>query len=66
MGSGRQFDIATSGAKADHHEDWVGRFAPAGGTDLVVVDGGTSVAERDYIDPVNGDVVWFVKRFAAA
>lgn len=31
-----------------------------------MIDGGTSVADRDYIAPDMGDVVWFVNRIAAA
>ncbi len=58
--------FVTSGATIDHNEDWVGGFDTADVTDLVIIDGGTSVADQDYVDPVNGDVVWFVSRFAAA
>jgi len=36
------------------------------GSDLVVLDGATSVADRDYIDPVGGDVCWFVSCFVEA
>jgi len=61
-----QFDLVSSGATAHHNEDWVGRFRTVHGYDLVVIDGGTSVADRDYIDPEQGDVVWFVSRFADA
>jgi hypothetical protein len=61
-----QFETVSSGAAAQHNEDWVGGFRTAGQIDLVVIDGGTSVVERDYIDPEQGDVVWFVTRFAAA
>lgn len=61
-----QFETVSSGAQAQHNEDWVGGFRTADGVDLVVIDGGTSVAERDYVDPEHGDVVWFVTRFAAA
>jgi len=32
----------------------------------VVLDGATSVASRNYIDPDLGDVAWFVRRFSAA
>lgn len=57
-------EVISSGASPHHNEDWAGSFRTPGGTDLVIVDGGTSVADRDYIDPVRGDVVWFVSRFA--
>jgi hypothetical protein len=61
-----QIDLISDGAKANHNEDWAGSFLTPAATELVVIDGGTSVAERDYIDPGAGDVVWFVARFAAA
>jgi len=61
-----QFERVSSGATAHHNEDWVGSFHSGHGDDLVVIDGGTSVADRDYIDPEHGDVVWFVTRFACA
>lgn len=61
-----QIDLISDGAKANHNEDWAGSFHTPTSTELVVIDGGTSVAERDYIDPGAGDVVWFVTRFAAA
>ena len=59
-------ECLSSGAKAGHNEDWVGSFQGRDCTDLVIVDGGTSVAERDYIDAEHGDVVWFVAAFATA
>ena len=59
-------ELVTSGATARHNEDWVGHFRAPGASELVIIDGGTSVAERDYIDPAKGDVVWFVERFAGA
>lgn len=59
-------ESVSSGAQAHHNEDWAGSFSPPGGTDLVIIDGATSVAERDYIDPELGDVRWFVTRFVAA
>ncbi|RZA36373.1 MAG: hypothetical protein EOP92_05720 [Lysobacteraceae bacterium] len=59
-------ESVSSGATALHNEDWAGSFSTPEGIDLVVIDGGTSVADRDYIDPVEGDVVWFVSRVRAA
>lgn len=59
-------DLISHGAKPDRNEDWTGAFRSAAATELLVIDGATSVAERDYIDPREGDVVWFVSRFAAA
>lgn len=58
--------FVSSGASAQRNEDWAGSYQAPDGTDLVIIDGGTSVADRDYVDAANGDVVWFVKRFAAA
>ncbi len=59
-------EVVSSGAIAQHNEDWAGSFRTPGSTELVMIDGGTSVADRDYIDPVDGDVVWFVSSFATA
>lgn len=59
-------DIIAAGATPQHNEDWAGVFEHAGIADLLIIDGGTSIAERDYVDPVQGDVVWFVTRFASA
>lgn len=59
-------DSISDGAKPDHNEDWAGSFRTPARTELVVIDGGTSVADRDYVAPEEGDVVWFVTRFAAA
>jgi len=59
-------EARSSGAKADHNEDWAGAIHTSHGTDLLVLDGATSVADRDYIDPAGGDVCWFVSRFADA
>lgn len=61
-----QIEVVSHGAKADHNEDWAGSFGKPGTTELVIIDGGSSVADRDYIDAPGGDVVWFVTRFAAA
>ncbi|MEW6763966.1 MAG: hypothetical protein AB1437_24370 [Pseudomonadota bacterium] len=58
--------IVSAGAIATHNEDWAGSFQAPGRTDLVIIDGGTSVADQDYIAPENGDIVWFVRRFATA
>lgn len=61
-----QIELVSSGATAQHNEDWAGNFGTPPAPELVIIDGATSVAERDYIDPAQGDVVWFVSRFAAA
>jgi hypothetical protein len=56
----------SSAGKAEHNEDLIAVFERKGWTDLVMLDGATSVAGEDYADPVAGDVVWFVRAFAAA
>ena len=56
----------SSGAKSGHDEDHIGVFSTAGLLDVLVIDGRTSVADQDYIDPVHGEVAWFVQSFAAA
>ncbi|MFN3791477.1 hypothetical protein [Massilia sp.] len=61
-----QIDRITDGAQAHRNEDWAGSFCTSHTTELVVIDGGTSVAERDYVAEREGDVVWFVARFVAA
>jgi hypothetical protein len=55
----------SSGADPHRNDDHVAVFSAPGVTDLLVMDGGTSVAERDYIEPDLGDVAWFVRSFAA-
>lgn len=57
-----------AGAHPDpmRNDDHVAVFNAAGVTDIVVIDGGSSVADRDYIDEHQGDVAWFVRAFAAA
>lgn len=48
------------------NEDLVAVHARGGTTDILVLDGATSVAGRDYVDTDGGDVAWFVRAFAAA
>lgn len=55
----------SDGANSNRNDDHIAVFSCPEMTDLLVIDGGTSVAERDYIDPVHSDVAWFVKTFAA-
>jgi hypothetical protein len=55
----------TSAGKAGHNEDLIAVFERDGWTDLVILDGATSVADQDYVDQ-QGDVVWFVREFAKA
>jgi hypothetical protein len=47
------------------NEDLIAVFESGETTDLVVLDGATSVADRDYVDREQGDVAWFVQAFAA-
>ncbi len=54
----------TIGVTPERNDDHIAVFSTHNVTDLLVIDGGTSVAEREYIDPVHGDVTWFVKTFA--
>lgn len=61
-----RIEVISRGANVHHNEDWAGSFRTPDTSELVIVDGGSSVADRDYIDPLEGDVVWFVKQFAAA
>lgn len=56
----------SAGATAHRNDDHIAIFDHAGATDILVIDGGTSVAERDYLDLVHGDVTWFVRAFTAA
>lgn len=56
----------SAGAASHRNDDHVAVFTHAGVTDILVIDGGTSVAECDYLDPVQGDVAWFVHAFTAA
>lgn len=56
----------SAGAVAHRNDDHVAVFTHAGATDILVIDGGTSVADHDYLDPVQGDVAWFVHTFTEA
>ena len=56
----------SSGASALRNDDHIAVFCSDGLTDIVVIDGGTSVAAQDYIDHIQGDVAWFVHAFTAA
>ncbi len=60
-----KIEQVSAGAFA-HNEDLVAVFRGEHCTDIVILDGGTSVADCDYIDPDGSDVVWFVTRFSAA
>jgi hypothetical protein len=56
----------SSAGHGTHNEDLVVVFEQQGLTDIIIIDGATSVARQDYIDAEAGDVVWFVRGFAAA
>jgi hypothetical protein len=47
------------------NEDLIAVFESGGVTDLLVLDGATSVADADYVDGRKGDVAWFVQTFVA-
>ncbi|GAB3419231.1 hypothetical protein NX774_20455 [Massilia agilis] len=59
-------DTVSSPGHGDHNEDLIAVFEQEGWTDIVIIDGGSSVADRDYVDAQQGDVVWFVREFARA
>ncbi len=59
-----RIDVLSSGASAARNEDWAGHFHANGAVDLVIIDGGSPVADRDYVAPGTGDVAWFVAQFA--
>jgi hypothetical protein len=48
------------------NEDLVAVHERGALTDILVIDGASSVAGRDYVDHEIGDVAWFVRRFADA
>jgi hypothetical protein len=56
----------SSAADGHGNEDHVAVFEQDGVTDIVVLDGASSVAQQNYIDREIGDVAWFVRRFSAA
>ncbi|MBB3118272.1 protein phosphatase 2C domain-containing protein [Pseudoduganella violacea] len=53
------------GAGKHRNEDLIAVHEHDSVTDILVIDGATSLAERDYIDTEEGDVAWFARRFAA-
>lgn len=60
-----EIDTITSAGGSGVNEDAVEVWRSEGCTDVVLLDGGTSVADRNYVDDVVGDVVWFVRTFCA-
>lgn len=61
-----KIDQVSSAAGERQNEDLVAVWRGERCTDLVIIDGGTSVAERDYLGAEVSDVVWFVQAFAQA
>lgn len=63
MFTSMQIKKISSGANANN-EDLITVYESAGCTDIVIMDGGSSVAAKNYIDNEIGDVEWFVRNFA--
>jgi hypothetical protein len=57
--------ISLPGSEAAN-EDLIATWRKDGTTNIVILDGGTSVADRAYVDEVHGDAAWMVARFAQA
>ncbi|WP_256077375.1 protein phosphatase 2C domain-containing protein [Massilia sp. YIM B04103] len=53
------------GAGKHRNEDLIAVHEHDGVTDILVIDGATSLSECDYIDTEEGDVAWFARQFAA-
>lgn len=56
----------SSAAGGRNNEDLIAVYKNGGVTDIVIMDGASSVADQNYIDDSSGDVVWFVRNFAQA
>jgi hypothetical protein len=56
----------SSPGRGEHNEDLIAVYESDGFTDIIVIDGATSVADEDYVNTGGGDVAWFVREFAAA
>jgi hypothetical protein len=50
--------------KNGNNEDLIATYHSEDVTDIVIMDGGSSVADRNYVDCEAGDVVWIVRNFA--
>ena len=57
--------ISSAGGSAPN-EDLIAVVEHDGVTDILVLDGASSVADTNYIDSVGGDVSWFVAQFCVA
>lgn len=62
----KMIQTISSAGRGEHNEDLIATFEGEGLTDLVILDGATSLADEDYVDREAGDVVWFVRAFALA
>jgi predicted GNAT family acetyltransferase len=56
----------SSSAGGHGNEDHVAVFERDRYTDIVVLDGASSVAQANYVDQDSGDVAWFVRHFCSA
>ncbi|MDB5936531.1 MAG: hypothetical protein JWQ01_3875 [Massilia sp.] len=61
-----KIDQVSAAADGANNEDLVAVFRGERCTDIVIIDGGTSVAGTDYLDGGESDVVWFVKTFSSS
>ncbi|UGQ49099.1 protein phosphatase 2C domain-containing protein [Massilia endophytica] len=58
-------EISSPGG-GDANEDLIAVFEEGASTHILVLDGGTSVADRAYIDEESGDAAWLMRNFAEA
>jgi hypothetical protein len=58
-------NVVSEGSNLRLNEDWAGTIVAERHTDLIIIDGATSVSDGNYIDPNKGDVVWFVNSFTS-
>lgn len=61
-----RYEKISVGASVEYNEDHIVVFEHKGVTDIIVFDGGTSVASCNYIDSEVGDVVWFIRCVSSA
>lgn len=57
--------VVSEGSNRRSNEDWAGTIVTERHIDLIIIDGATSVSDKNYIDPDKGDVVWFVNSFTS-
>src|SRR5438067_13030368 len=63
-GDGMDWTVVSASGNGRRNDDLVRVLEHDGLIDVLVLDGATSLAERDYIDPQAGDPAWFVRQFA--